>query len=277
MTQAPAKREWALMTWVEIRDALAANPVVMVPLGSVEQHGTHTPVGDYLATEVIARRVAERTGALFTPTLPFGYSETHRGFPGTLTYRPETLRQTLEDITECLLEVGVDHILWLCGHGGNVPIIEHHARDMIRSLGLRTACIDLWRLLTPEFYRQLYGQPAPLTGHGSEPIGSVMAAIVPDATRPDLKAPASRATFAGLRAAGSQVELDGVIFHVYPTSLDTSPIGVIGDPSLSSAEHGAKILDYVTDCCCRVVEWFAGFDTRVEGEGCGGHHGDAAP
>ncbi len=263
MSQSPAKREWAHMTWVEIREALAAKPVVMVPLGSVEQHGTHTPVGDYLATEVIARRVAERTGALFTPTLPFGYSETHRGFPGTLTYRPETLRSTLEDLTDCLLEAGVDHILWLCGHGGNVPIIEHHARELIRGLGLRTACIDLWRLLTPDFNRQLYGQPAPLVGHGSEPIGSVMAHIVPAATRPDLKALPSRATFAGLRAAGSQVELEGALFHIYPASLDTSPIGVIGDPALSTPERGGKILDHVTEICCRVVEWFAKFDTHV--------------
>lgn len=264
MTAPAGKHEWAHMTWVEIRDALAANPVVLVPLGSVEQHGTHTPVGDYLATEVIARRVAERTGALFVPTLPYGYSETHRGFPGTLTYRPETLRATLTDLTDCLLEVGVDHILWLCGHGGNVPIIEHHARELIRDIGIRTACLDLWRLLPVGFNQALYGQPAPQTGHGSEPIGSVMASIVPHATRPDLVAPAGRPAFAGLPARGSQVEVDGVAVHVYPTSVDTSSIGVLGDPSLSNADRGAKILDYVVDACCKVVDWYATIDTRVD-------------
>lgn len=263
MSPSQSKHEWARMTWVEIRDALAANPVVIVPLGSIEQHGPHTPVGDYLATEVIAKRVAERTGALYVPTLPYGYSETHRGFPGTLTYRPETLRATLEDLTDCLLEVGVDHILWLCGHGGNVPIIEHHAREMIRNIGVRTVCLDLWRLLPASFNQELYGQPAPLTGHGSEPIGSVMASIVPEATRPDLVAPPGRATFAGLPARGSQVEVEGVAVHVYPTSVDTSPIGVIGDPSLSTAAHGAKILDFVVDACCKVVNWYATLDTGV--------------
>jgi len=262
-TPSPTKHEWALMTWVEIREALAGRPVVLVPLGSVEQHGPHTPVGDYLASELVAREVAERTGSLFVPTVPFGYSESHRGFPGTLTYRPETLRATLEDLSDCLLEVGVDRIIWLCGHGGNVPIIEHHARDLMRRGGPRTACIDLWRLLSAEFYRDLYDQPAPLTGHGSEPIGSVMAYVTPGASRPDLLAPAAKSTWQGLPARGSQVELDGVQIHVYPSSLDTSSIGVLGDPSLSRAEYGRKIIAHVVDQCCRAVEWFKTVDTEV--------------
>jgi creatinine amidohydrolase len=251
------------MTWVEIKEALERDPVVLIPLGSVEQHGPHTPVGDYIASEVVAQRVAERTGSLYIPTVPYGYSETHRGFPGTLTYRPGTLLATLEDLTDCLMEVGVERILFLCGHGGNVPIIEHHARDLMRARGLRTACIDLWRLLTPDFYKKLYGQPAPLTGHGSEPIGSVMAYVTPGSPRP-LIAPASRATFAGLPAQGSQVVLDGVSFHVYPRSVDTSDIGVIGDPSLGSPERGEAIIAHVVDLCCKVVEWFAKLDTEVD-------------
>lgn len=264
MSQRPAKHEWARMTWVEIREALAPNPVVIVPLGSVEQHGPHTPVGDYLASELVARLVAERTGSLYTPTLPFGYSETHRGFHGTLTYRPETLRATLQDLTDCLVEVGVDRILWLCGHGGNMPIIEHHARELIRTRGLRTATLDLWRMLSADWYRELYGQPSPMTGHGSEPIGSVMAYIAPESCRPDLVAPASRATFAGRPAQGTAVDVDGVAVHVYPFSLDTSRIGVIGDPSLSRADRGKRIVDHVVEQCCRAVEWFRELDTRAE-------------
>jgi creatinine amidohydrolase len=198
------------------------------------------------------------------PTLPFGYSETHRGFPGTLTYRPGTLLATLEDLTDCLLEVGAERLLFLCGHGGNVPIIEHHARDLMRNRGLRTACIDLWRLLTPDFNRRLYGQEAPSLGHGSDPIGSVMAYVAPGSNRPDLVAPASRATFAGLPAQGSQVVLDGLSFHVYPRSVDTSPIGVIGDPSLSTAERGEAIIANVVDICSRIVEWFGQLDTEVD-------------
>ncbi|MDP2870930.1 MAG: creatininase family protein [Bacillota bacterium] len=259
-----SKHEWARMTWVEIKEALVEDPVILIPLGSVEQHGPHTPVGDYLATEVVAQRVAERTSALYVPTVPYGYSETHRGFPGTLTYRPATLLATLEDLTDSLMEVGAERLLFLCGHGGNVPIIEHHARDLLRTRGLRTACIDLWRLLTPGFNRSLYGQEAPLVGHGSEPIGSVMAYVAPGSTRPDLVAPPSRAAFAGLPAQGSQVVLEAVSFHVYPRSVDTSPIGVIGDPSLSSPEHGEAIIAHVVDICCKVVQWFAQLDTEVD-------------
>jgi creatinine amidohydrolase len=260
-----SKHEWARMTWVELREALGATPkpVVIVPLGSVEQHGTHTAVGDYLATEVIAREVAGRTGALFTPTLPFGYSETHRGFPGTLTFRAETLRACLEDLSDCLIDSGVDHILWLCGHGGNVPIIEHHAHQLIRRHGLRTACLDLWRMLSPEFYRQLYDMPAPQTGHGSEPIGSVMAYVAPGSGRPDLAQPPGKATFAGRRVQGSQVDVDGVMVHVYPFAVDTSRVGVLGDPSLSRADRGERIVAHVVEQCVRAVEWFRALDVRA--------------
>ncbi len=252
------KHEWARMTWKEIEKALTEKPVVLVPLGSVEQHGPHTPVGDYLASEVIAKRVAERTGSLCIPTLPYGYSEVHRGFPGTLTYRPSTLRASLEDLTECLFEVGVDHVLFLCGHGGNVPIIEHYARDLMRGGQRRTACIDIWRLLDPAFYKEIYGVPSPKTGHGSEPIGSVMAYLEPGATRPDLFQPPGTAVFHGLPVAGSQVMLDGKSFYVYPTFKE---IGIIGDPSLASAERGEKIIAHVVDICCRFVEWFKQLDT----------------
>lgn len=260
---APAKHEWAKMTWVEISAALEKKPVVLVPLGSVEQHGPHTPVGDYIASEVIALRVAERTGSLFIPTVPYGYSETHRGFPGTLTLRESTLLHVLEDLTESLIEVGVGHILFLCGHGGNIPTIEHHARNLIRKGIMRTACIDIWRLLSAEFNRELYGQDSPGLGHGSDPIGSVMAYVTPGCTRPDLVAPASKARFKGLVARGSQVELNGVQFYLYPTSRDTSPIGVIGDPSLSTAERGEKIICHVVEVISDIVKWFRRMDTSI--------------
>lgn len=265
-----SKREWARMTWVEIGEALREKPVVMVPLGSVEQHGPHTPVGDYLAAEEVARRVAQLTGALFVPTLPYGYSETHRGFPGTLTLRPSTLAAFLEDLAGCLIEQGADHILFMCGHGGNVPTIEHVARELMRTRRLRTACVDLWRMLPAGFSAELYGAPSPNIGHGSEPIGSVMACLAPEATRPDLAAPASRAVFAGLPVRGSQVELAGHLVHIYPRSVDTSPAGVIGDPSLADAGRGGRILEYLTEACCRIVRWFGELDCRVDAPAPGG-------
>ncbi len=249
---------------MEISEALEKKPVVLVPLASCEQHGPHTPVGDYLACESIAREIAERTNSLFLPTLPYGYSETHRGFPGTITLRNSTVLALLEDITTSLCESGVRHILFLCGHGANLPSIEQHARDLLRQGVLRTGCVDIWRLLSAEFYEKVYGAPTPNIGHGSEPIGSVMAYVTPESCRPDLIAPASTARFLGLTARGSQVSLEGVQFHLFPSSFDTSPIGVIGDPSLCSAERGRRIVEHVVELGCSIVNWFRQVDTSVE-------------
>ena len=79
------------MTWKEVRDAFAADPVIVIPMGSMEVHGPHSIVGDYYAAEVIADRAAELTGAYTVPIAPFGCSEYFRDFPGTISVRPATL------------------------------------------------------------------------------------------------------------------------------------------------------------------------------------------
>lgn len=79
------------MSWREVRAALASQPVVLIPLGSTEQHGPVSPTGDYLITDEITVRVAKRTDSLVAPVIPFGNSEYFRSFPGTISVRSETL------------------------------------------------------------------------------------------------------------------------------------------------------------------------------------------
>ena len=65
------KRRMAEMSWREVRAALASQPVVLIPLGSTEQHGPVAPTGDYLIADEIAVRVAERTNSLVAPVIPY--------------------------------------------------------------------------------------------------------------------------------------------------------------------------------------------------------------
>src|SRR5512145_2229165 len=96
-----AKVELCSMTWREAEAAFRENPVILLPMGSIEQHGPHVPVGDYRYATTVARRIAERSGgAIAAPTIPWGYSDYFRPFPGTLSIRPETLTLLLEDLCE---------------------------------------------------------------------------------------------------------------------------------------------------------------------------------
>ena len=62
------------MSWKEAKEAFQLNPVVMIPMGSMEEHGPHSPMGDYRIATIAAARIAEKTEALVTPVIPFGYS-----------------------------------------------------------------------------------------------------------------------------------------------------------------------------------------------------------
>ena len=63
------------MTWREVQERLREFPVVIVPIGSTEQHGYHLPIGtDVYLAEALAEKTAEKTGALVYPSIHFGYS-----------------------------------------------------------------------------------------------------------------------------------------------------------------------------------------------------------
>ncbi|MDP9372969.1 MAG: creatininase family protein [Chloroflexota bacterium] len=84
----PRSRKLEELSWPEVREALDAGfTTVVVAAGSIEQHGPHLPlltdtlIGDRLVAAIVARL----DGALQGPTIPFGCSEHHMSFPGTLT------------------------------------------------------------------------------------------------------------------------------------------------------------------------------------------------
>ena len=96
--------------------------VVVVPLGSLEQHGHHLPLlTDSLICGEIARRAADELGdtALFLPVLWLGASDHHRGFAGTVSLANATYVQVLIELLESLIGTGFRRIFVLNAHGGN--------------------------------------------------------------------------------------------------------------------------------------------------------------
>ncbi len=262
-----AKIDLSRMTWREAEDAFARNPVVLLPMGSVEQHGPHVPVGDYRYATEVALRIAERTGAVVAPTIPWGYSEHFRPFPGTLSVRPETLTLLLEDLCDGFLRFGLDHLLFLCGHKGNMPIIEQVGRRLRETHRLRTATIEPWSWLTPEFRREAYGDAKVSIGHGSDPMGSLAMALYPEDLRRDLLALGQPPGFGGIPFKSSaETQFEGVPAFIYLDFDEITPNGVTGDPRVSSPEIGKKILDHVVEIGAHFVKRFAEVPTHIEGD-----------
>src|SRR5215831_20294715 len=91
-------RYFAELTQPEIAAQFRQNPLVILPAGSVEQHGPHLPTGtDTFAATVISHGVAERMDGLVLPATPFGITPMHMPYEGTITLAPDTfIRLTIE-------------------------------------------------------------------------------------------------------------------------------------------------------------------------------------
>lgn len=111
------------MTWTDVRDYLGTSDMVIVPMGSTEQHGPHLPLGvdTYLSTDM-AKLISARTGVVVAPVVLAGYSLYHAGFPGTLSLKPETLTQVYFETAQMLIRYGFRRIMFFNYHGGNNDI-----------------------------------------------------------------------------------------------------------------------------------------------------------
>jgi len=111
----------AFEEWVDSEE----NPVVVIGIGAVEQHGPHLPLGTdtYDAMELV-HEVAKRSNSVaIVPCWP-GYSPHHMGFRGTITFKEETLLSILMDTMESLSDHGVKRFVFYSGHGGNSQIMN---------------------------------------------------------------------------------------------------------------------------------------------------------
>ncbi len=109
------------MSYKEVEIYLQEKDTVLVPIGSVEQHSPYGLIGtDFITAEAVAREVGKRLDLLVAPTLPYGMSQHHMGFKGSITLSPQTYISVIKGITTSFLEHGFQRIIYINGHGGNI-------------------------------------------------------------------------------------------------------------------------------------------------------------
>lgn len=131
--------------------AIAAEALVVLPVGAIEQHGPHLPVGvdTYAVTHIAHAAAAVLEGQfplLVAPTLPYGSSHHHLPFGGTLSISTETYLRTVSDLVESLIVGGFRRIFILNGHGGNNEIIQLVARDLALRHDAQIAAASYWSI-----------------------------------------------------------------------------------------------------------------------------------
>jgi len=136
----------------EAKDLLP-NSLVVLPVGSIEQH-CNAPLGlDAMISEAVAARACLRLeskniACIILPAIYYGFWFYHEWMdsPGTISLRPTTLLSLIEDIIASLAEHGAKKIVILNGHGGNSGILEAAARVISRKYNVVIGVIDYWRV-----------------------------------------------------------------------------------------------------------------------------------
>ncbi|MEM3369230.1 MAG: creatininase family protein, partial [Thermoproteota archaeon] len=120
------------MTSPEIEDAANKGLVAILPIGSIEIHGPHMPVGtDSITVYKVAELAAEKEPAIVLPPFYYAYVPENRHFPGTVSLTAKTLLSLLEEVCDEISRNGFKKILIVNGHGGNNELIRVFLRDSL--------------------------------------------------------------------------------------------------------------------------------------------------
>ncbi|TCK20112.1 mycofactocin biosynthesis peptidyl-dipeptidase MftE [Pseudonocardia endophytica] len=221
------------LTWTDLDDRPRA---LVVPVGSVEQHGPHLPMTtDVRVAEAVAAGLHDRDPDLvLAPALSYGAAGEHEGFPGTVSLGHEALYTVLVEYGRSACRWAA-RLLFVNGHGGNVATLTD-AVDRLRFEARDVA----WLACVPA-----RDAGVPLDAHAGRVETSLMLALAPHLVRTD--AAAAGAT-APLRELIDDMRAGGVAA--------VSRNGVLGDPSGASAEEGRRLLDgMVAAAAASVARW----------------------
>jgi creatinine amidohydrolase len=246
-------------TWIEIRDAIASGAAGIIPLGSTEEHGPCVPTGDYLVVDEIARRTAVATGDLVAPTLPFGYSEYFRHYPGTFTLRAETLTAVIEDVVSSFAEHGVTRIAVFNGHTGNAPVIQLLSRRLKRTTGLIIFTLSPFEVMRVKA-QDVYERDVTLS-HGGEPMESLALALVPHLVKGECRDSSSgprpaESVYGYPRVGLNSIVFDGIRVDLPIDAMDVADsAGRLGPVEEASAAIGEALLEQTVQYCAAFMRW----------------------
>lgn len=271
-TSTKTKTRLGELTAGEMRAVLPQRPVILLPLGSHEDQGPHAPMGDYLSAERVAERIAERATAAGTltfvaPVLPFGGADFFASMPGGISLSQSTLRSVLTDMLACLVRHGLDRLVVINGHAGNVQAIHDTTQPLWLEHKVLVPSLYLWRVgygLLPSILGNDAAKRA--SGHGADPLTSVAMHLFPDLMRPDLIPDPTPApvidgyTVSGFGIAtfdGSEVGLPLEVEQIAPNGV------FVGDPRLCSAATGLAVVDRLTEIGARLAAHVACTSTNI--------------
>jgi creatinine amidohydrolase len=249
------------LPWPEV--AKHTHKVIVIPTGSLEQHGHHLPLlSDSMIGAAIADRAHDILGdsAVFLPMLWIGASDHHLAFPGTVSLSMETYTKTISDLVESVINAGFRRIFVLNSHAGNVTPASTALYDV--NMRYHEDLPDLW-LTFASWFDLARAEVAALDGitqdsvvHACEWETSVMMAAHPEL----VVRKAITGTTTLFKSAFYSPDFSGKTRVSVTKTIDQlSPVGALGRPELGTTEKGERIIAAASTVVVDFMREFAGW------------------
>jgi creatinine amidohydrolase len=251
---------YAKMTYYDIENMDKDNTLIVLPIGSIEQHGRHIPVDtDALQVATVAEKAvriaSEKVNILLAPIQSYGYASITMNldqpadkYPGSITLSVETFINVITEITNSFVRAGFKRILLLNGHGGNYQLLQVAARKIRDLSGAIVAVVNYWTLPSAEEMKEAGLEEGTLR-HSAEWETSMHLAIDEEhVVKSRIVAdPTAIAAIKVKTEYFSRDELGGKAFAAkayFPErNGDYSGHGVVGNAALGSREKGERFLE----------------------------------
>ena len=239
----------------ELEEDIKKGSVILLPIGTIEEHGKHLPVNtDVVIAEETARRVASRVlpdiPVLVMPALWTGYSAKEMTrWAGTIRVRTRVVIDLIYDVCSSLIQMGFKRIVIVNSHGHHPGLINTACREIADDLGAHVVHTEIASLAKDAVRKHRKSEPGGAL-HGGEFETSLMLHFGADvdmaaATNEDIMRYHSEFIAGDNFTAGSKV-----FWSTW--GLQESKTGVYGDPTVATAETGEKIMN-------EIVEQYAAF------------------
>ena len=242
------------VTWPQAEAYFKENDIAIVPIGSIECHGKHLPLGtDTLIPNRILDFIEEKTDTLIVPTMPYGNTDYLASFPGTISLGPEITYQVMYQILDGLYQNGIRKFVVLNGHGGNNSILDRLSVDFEKK-----GCILVqmnWWIMVWDLVKGYDGSEKWNGGHGGAEETAAIMAINKDLVDYDaiqdspLKELSKDLPFSGM----ATVRFKGVDIPVRRLTKNVTDNGWVGPdhPKYATAAWGSEMLvktaDYIVE------------------------------
>jgi len=236
-------RRMDLLSWSEVASRLTTTDLAIVPVGAIEPHGHHAPLGTdtFIAAE-IAERLAGATNALVFPPIPLGAMNVvydFRDLPGTISIEPRLLIDVYVNIGVELGRSGFRRIVFVNGHAGNAPILGIVAYQIREKAGVQVGILEWWATSEAEI-REIKGFT--FASHADEIETSVVMATPEGVFVRLADATINSTTLEQLSKDESELYRGKILFTRVLDERWIGSSGNMGDPTRATAEKGERII-----------------------------------